>query len=67
MAAPDGLSFAEMRANANACLSEALDWLHAEWDPQNPPTVQQRQAWEFARKCAANAHRALLHAARSSS
>lgn len=66
MAAPDGLSFAEMRANANACLTEALDWLHASWDPESPPTDEQRQAWEFARKCAGDARTSLFRAARGS-
>jgi hypothetical protein len=65
MAAPDGYPFQEVRRNASACLSEALDWLHAEWDPNYPPTPTQVEAWATALRAVAEARRALLSAAAS--
>lgn len=63
MAAPDGFPFQEMRRNANASLSEAMDWLHADWDPDRPPTPRQAEAWAYARRAVAEARRALFAAA----
>lgn len=59
----DGLPLQEMRRNANRCMTEAIDWLNTTWDPEHPPTDEQRAAWEFARKCAGDARQALFKAA----